>query len=396
MRLVLGRIGLVFASLLVTFGLFEAGLHLAGYEAIYQVYSKPSIFWIHDDLLGWRHEPGATGTYTGPRPWPVEYRTPIRINSLGLRGPELPEIPAPGRRILVLGDSLVAGFEVAWEETFPVRIERALPDYLDFPVQVINAGVRAYGTDQAHLYYTARGRELRPDLVVMVHSGNDPDDNTTLHRMRRPFGKPAFVPRDDGSLELVGQPVPRYPLCSAWALDVSFEPARFDGLGQHAWCRIQTGLADHSALLTFISLSLQRAPRLLRWIYGLGSPREVVSRDVRSAGALGSGVTPRPEQLSREQRYAHTWALYRELAHAVRQDGASFLAVIGSNELQRFDREALAASGIAIHPLRIESRFYRLDDLRFVNDGHFNAQGHRLLAEHLTPVFAAAVSARGS
>ena len=62
MKRVLGRLGLVFASLLLTLGLFEIGLRLAGYEAIYEVYSKPSIFWIHDELLGWRHEPGASGS----------------------------------------------------------------------------------------------------------------------------------------------------------------------------------------------------------------------------------------------------------------------------------------------------------------------------------------------
>ena len=56
------------------------------------------------------------------------------------------------------------------------------------------------------------------DIVVFFHSGNDPVDNTTLHEMRRPFGKPAFSIAEDGSLELVGTPVPTYPMCSEYQL----------------------------------------------------------------------------------------------------------------------------------------------------------------------------------
>ena len=71
-----GVVALVVGSVAFTLGLFEAGLRLAGYQAIYDVYSKPSIFWIRDPLLGWSHDPGATGTYVGPRPWPIEFETP--------------------------------------------------------------------------------------------------------------------------------------------------------------------------------------------------------------------------------------------------------------------------------------------------------------------------------
>lgn len=391
MKLLLARSALLLASLLLMLGIFEIGLRLAGYDAIYEVYSKPSIFWTHDDLLGWRHEPGVSGTYVGPRPWPVEFRTPVRINSLGLRGPELADLPKDGLRILVLGDSFVAGFEVAWEKTFTQLLERELTRRLRRPAQVINAGVRGYGTDQAYLYYRAEGRELRPDLVTMFHSGNDPEDNTTLHRMRRPFGKAVFTPGADGALELVGQPVPRFPLCSAWALDTSFEPARFDSVTQRALCHVQTGLADHSALLTFVTLTLQRIPGLVERLYDIGSPREVAARPLRRAALLPGLVASGPSRLSREKRYAQTWNIYRQLDAAVREDGARFLAVIGVNEYQRFDTAVLASSGIDIHPLRIQSRILRPEDLHFVNDAHFNATGHRQLAAHLAPVFSAAL-----
>jgi hypothetical protein len=75
-------------SVALTLLLFEVGFRIAGYEAIYEIYSKPWIFWKHDELLSWSHEPGASGYYVGPRPWPIEFRAFVSINSIGLRGPD--------------------------------------------------------------------------------------------------------------------------------------------------------------------------------------------------------------------------------------------------------------------------------------------------------------------
>ena len=68
---------------------------------------------------------------------------------------------------------------------------------------------------------------------------NEPNDNITLHRIRRPFGKPAFALGPDGSLEIRGSsPVPRYPPCSAWVLSETYEPTRVDGPGHRALKRL--------------------------------------------------------------------------------------------------------------------------------------------------------------
>ena len=85
---------------------------MLGYAAIYEVYSKPEILWQHDELLGWSHVPNSKEEYVGPRPWPIEFRSPVTINSAGMRGPELAPISSNDYRILNLGDSMVAGFEV--------------------------------------------------------------------------------------------------------------------------------------------------------------------------------------------------------------------------------------------------------------------------------------------
>src|SRR5687768_17400213 len=197
----------LFAIALVA-AIFEVGLRLTGHVAIYEMYSKPSQFWRYDELLGWSHEPGATGEFVGPRPWPIEFRGKVSINSLGLRGPEIPTREPSELRVLFSGDSIVAALEVDYEQTFVALLEPMLRERLGVPVRTINAGVRGYGTDQDYLYFRDRGWRLEPDLVVFFHSSNDPSDNTTLHEMRRPFGKPAFSLKDDGALEPVGAPVP--------------------------------------------------------------------------------------------------------------------------------------------------------------------------------------------
>ena len=96
-------------------------------------------------------------------------------------------------------------------------------------MRVINAAVRGYGTDQSHLWFRERGRELGADLVIAVFSANDFEDNVTLHRARRPFGKPAFALRANGTLELVGVPVPRYEACASVMLNELYEPVRVGG-----------------------------------------------------------------------------------------------------------------------------------------------------------------------
>src|SRR5206468_9793369 len=112
--------------------------------------------------------------------------------------------------------------------------------------------------DQAYLLYRGRLRTLRPDVVVYDTSPNDPDDDVTLHRVRRPFGKPAFALGADGSVRLVGSPVLGYPLCSAYRLDDQGRIQRVDTIATRVSCRLETALADHSALFSFAVLRIQQ------------------------------------------------------------------------------------------------------------------------------------------
>lgn len=368
-------------SLALLLGLFEIGFRVAGYEPIYAIYSDPAIFWRHDELLGWSHEPGAEGVYVGPRPWPVEFRAPVKINSIGLRGPEVVDLPPDGYRIMMLGDSLVAGFEVAYERTFAAEVERRLNAVFDFPVQVVNAGVRGYGTDQELLWFQQHGRLLRPDLVIEFVSQNDPEDNITLHRMRRPFGKAAFALRADETLELRGHPIPRYPDCAEVTLDSTFTPERIDGVTRRVLCQVEMNLADHSAFFTWVTLRIRRNPALLNWLYDLTAPRriEVLGRvlGVPTASAE-TEVSPPPSP-----PYELTTVLLRELARSIRASGAVFWLVVARDQWLLLDTQALERDAIEPRFSELQIQEDKLRFIQFRNDSHLNETGHALLARKL-------------
>jgi hypothetical protein len=362
---------LCLVSFAFALAVLEIGLRATGYRPLYEVYSKSSQFWRADPLLGWSHQPGAEGTFVGPRPWPIEFEAPVRINSLGLRGPEVEPLPEGGLRVLLLGDSMVAGFEVPYEETFGAHLERRLERELGVPIQVVNAGVRGYGTDQSYLYYRERGRDLHADLVALFASGNDPENNVTLHRMRRPFAKPAFALTSEG-LSLRNQPTPEYPICSHFRMSRDFEVQRLDGRATRAVCAAQIAALDHSALFGFAVMRLQRNPGLVSRLYHLGSS--------------GAPAESAPDGL--DYRAHLTTELVLELARSVRADGSEFLLVGEDYAIEGLDRSALELAGIQPYGVTPSDA-----SLRFHNDAHFNALGHRQIGKTMTSLVVARLEA---
>ncbi|MEE2679300.1 MAG: SGNH/GDSL hydrolase family protein [Myxococcota bacterium] len=397
-RLWLGRALLVLISLGLAGGVAELVLRGLGYTAIYAVYSRPSILWRHDPLLGWHHEPNTADRYVGPRPWPIEFETEIAINSLGLRGPEIEPVPEGGKRVLFLGDSVVAGFEVEQDETFVARTGERLTRTLGYPVQSLNGGVRGYGTDQTYLWYREHGKQLAPDWVVFVHAANDPRNNMTLHRMRRPFGKAAFSLDEGGELDLVGAPVQPYPLCSHWAFNANFQPTRHDGWMARSYCWIETHLTDHSALFTWITFRVRENSWLLHkiWYWAVPDGIERVARwFVPGVAHAANGGDPNFDASS----YRLTSRLIEALAREVRSGGGRLLIVVRESELERMDAPAIHAEGARTIALAVTPEQARGRPIRFENDGHLNALGHRiasrLLAEAIRRELVAEPAASG-
>lgn len=383
------RVTLLCLSLALVLLIFEVGLRLLGYQAIYSVYSKPSLLWQHDELLGWSHAPYSSDTYIGPRPWPVEFSAPVEINSLGLRGPEPRDLPPEGYRILFMGDSMVAGLEVPYESTFVHLLEKGLNAEFDFPIEVINAGVRGYGTDQSYLYYLERGRALKPDMVVFRHSENDPVNNMTLHRMRRPFSKAAFVLDGTGAMELHGNPVPSYPLCSAYSLNEDYVPMRMDSLLNRILCVFETRLADHSAAFTFLALTLRNRPSIISQLHKLTSPRN-------SEAAFRTDEDSGVGEFTRSPADELTFALIEVMAKTVRSDGVEFVMFSKPLEQERLGDADLQALGLPLHSVLITPEISGDRRYHFVNDSHLNEYGHQLEASLITPVIAERIRETGA
>jgi lysophospholipase L1-like esterase len=105
-----------------------------------------------------------------------EFEEQASLNSRGLRGAEVRERSEIEARIVVAGDSVVFGHGVSDEQAFPRQMETIYAAE-GRAVEVLNAGVKGYGTDQSFKYFERRLRELRPDVLVFALNPNDVADN---------------------------------------------------------------------------------------------------------------------------------------------------------------------------------------------------------------------------
>ena len=103
----------------------------------------------------------------------------IVTNSAGMRDHEHELTKPPGVfRILVLGDSFMEANQVKFEDAFASVLEQRLKEGARRPVEVINAGVSGWGTDDELTYFTRRGIKYRPDLILVAMTlHNDVSDN---------------------------------------------------------------------------------------------------------------------------------------------------------------------------------------------------------------------------
>jgi hypothetical protein len=190
------NVSLFFLSTVFSLVLSEVGLRLTGASPMY-VSPERDRFWKYDSLLGWVHEPGQEGIFETP-----QFHTVVRINDKGLRDrPHSYERQNDTERILVLGDSFAWGYGIEESERFSQLLENSMD------VEVINAGVSGYSTDQELLWYENEGIKYETDLVIVVFTGNDVGDNEK-QLVNNIYYKPQFA-FDEGGLILTNYPVPK-------------------------------------------------------------------------------------------------------------------------------------------------------------------------------------------
>ena len=108
----------------------------------------------------------------------TEFKVDVHLNKLGFRGHDIPASPPNStRRILLLGDSYTADWEVDAPAMWSAWLTRWL-NQGDQRYDVVNLGFPGFGTDREYLLYQAYGRTLHADLVVLViYVENDVNDN---------------------------------------------------------------------------------------------------------------------------------------------------------------------------------------------------------------------------
>lgn len=190
---------LLFAAVIIVNLFFEVFVRTTGL-------SKSSIVWIN--YKSTFEESGEFEISTDPK---LSYvRTPARCiyrqsevveencpaaNSLGMRDFEYPP-KSEKKRILFLGDSVVYGSGVKFEETLPKQLEAILnaPPAEMGPVEVLNAGMPGYNSVQEERYFEIIAGKIAPDIVILGYSLND---NNTLYQVKKVDGAYRFVSECD-------------------------------------------------------------------------------------------------------------------------------------------------------------------------------------------------------
>lgn len=135
--------------------------------------NTPSLYdttlFVPDPFTGLSLNPGASARIVT-----AEYDQVIRVNRLGMRGPDPPPRAEGERRVLVVGDSFTFAVQVAEEELFHAHLARAVGG----GVTVWNGGVDSHGTPNEVRQAERLAPRLGADAVLFVFfSGNDFVDN---------------------------------------------------------------------------------------------------------------------------------------------------------------------------------------------------------------------------
>ncbi|MBN2208649.1 MAG: SGNH/GDSL hydrolase family protein [Candidatus Coatesbacteria bacterium] len=365
---------------------------------------SPKLFYQYDPLLGWSKIPGEEGLFIKP-----EYEVYEKINSKGLRGPDVPyKKPENEFRTLFLGDSFTEGYAVSDGDHFITKVQDALNLRDDGSCYVaINAGTGAYSTDQELLFWENEGVKYAPDLVVLMFYHNDVwESSVDKHGDILQWGKPRFSVEGD-NLALTGVPVPRYSVKR-----VSRPSIEREALTIKQW------LNENSRIYSFVRGRLKRVSWLNAAALAVGLAQEP------GRGAVRPGYLPLPKPFwifqtplpaEAERAWKLIEALLSRMQMGIRSRDCAFAifyipykAAIYTDEIEaakrRYDfgdreldldrpRDDLRGicERLSIPFIDATERFReraavlakRGERLYYVHDGHWNVEGNELAARIL-------------
>jgi hypothetical protein len=342
-------------------------------------------FWRPSRSVGWALVPNARGESIVCEGQVETVRRTVAINAHGQRDRPRTWARTGRPRVLVLGDSFVEALQVDLEDTFVAQLE----DRLD--IEALNAGVSGYSTDNELRAFETTGRRYAPDAVLVVlHVGNDVLENGARLYLKSDRGLPpkAWLRARDADTLLAG--------CLA-----------AHRLAGHAAATTPSWLWAHSRVVRFVLVRGTSAALAAACGAALGP--SVLAGVPELLGVYGAPPTP-----AWAEGWETTEELLAELAGRVRDTGAAFGVALGPAGFEYDPRlrvhEALYPATRAVtwdfdYPYR---RFAEMLDrhqiawtsLRapleehhratgqsgcYAWDGHWTAEGHRVVAAALEP-----------
>ncbi len=267
---------------------------------------------------GFGHFPGA---FQVTLPTGYEFRVTHDTNGLRVTHPPRADAAAARPELWMLGCSLAHGWSLNDEDTYPWRVQAALPEF-----EVVNGGVSGYGTlHQRLLFEELRKRRAKPAAVIVAYGRFHDYRNTYVRIWQKGFAPYNRLP------ELV------YP---------------------HA--RLENGsLTYHAAPATYREWPLQRASALVHWVEQQANRAEE----------------------ARVRSHEVSAALLANWANACAKDGIPFiLAGISSDAGPML--EWARAAGLRVVDISVP--LTEPGNTNAPHDGHPSAKANRIYAERLT------------
>lgn len=330
------RVALLVAAVVVALLMAEGAVRLLAPQTL-------SGSWLMASGRGYRlNRRSTTATHAIAGRRPVHYH----LNSEGFRGGEL---PARGKRILVLGDSFTFGWLLDEPDTYVARLAgKAATEWSAGQVSFINAAVGGWGTADYTAFVEDRGEQLHPDVVLVFMGPND---------VARAWASPTWSRQPDGTIA-------RRPP----------EPERL-GIRRIASLPGYSLLIEHS-----------HAAQLVR-------QRIISSSMIDPNPTFDAGQLEAPLQL--------TETLFARLAEWCRSRGAVLL--VTTSTLSEFTRDGEAQGPSTAFQQRAETVFSKLgvpylsiarargaaatstESLQIPGDGHPNERGAEIIADTVWP-----------
>jgi len=295
-----------------------------------------------------------------------EWSTNVKINSYGLRDEE-PNSNAE-LKILVLGDSFTWGYGVEHNETYTELMQNQLTKQRKQSIDVINAGATSYSPALQYLYLKNRGKEFKPDIIIMNFDMSDVQDD--------------YIRENDGIIEnneIVAVPAPNINPSFFYKIRSNIQITRF--------ADVIFKLID--AILPK-STEINNAP-----MYNIKTDRYGITRfeqinDEQLHWNRTLSYIKKTSELSKQLNATFILTTYpygHQISEIEWSDGRTLYGFeqnkIYSDRAEKVLAQFAKDNNIIFIPTFAKFKQSKISPKYFAYDGHFTPQGHEVMADVL-------------